>query len=104
MAPDHAGHHALVANQPPGRELYKQFIVRVRAAFPDFNATIEDQIAEGDLIVTRWTGHGTHQGTHMGILPTGNQMSVTGIVIYRIVGGKAVEGWMEMDMLGMMQQ
>jgi len=104
MIPDYAGHHALVAHLQPSRELYKQFIVRTRAAFPDFHATIEDQIAEGDLVATRWSGHGTHQGTHMGIAPTNNQITVTGMVIERIVDGKAVEGWMEMDMLGMVQQ
>src|SRR5258706_4073117 len=54
MAPIHVGHHSLVPNQPGSREFYKQYIVRTRSAFPDFHATIEDQIAEGDLVVTRW--------------------------------------------------
>jgi len=94
----------MVAHLQPSRELYKQFIVRTRSAFPDFHATIEDQIAEGDVVVTRWSGHGTHQGIHMGIPPTHKQITMTGIVIERIVDGKAVEGWMEMDMLGMLQQ
>src|SRR6266581_9404862 len=97
MAPDHVGHHSLVPNQPPSRELYKQFIVRTRAAFPDLHATIEDQIAEGDKVMTRWSVQGTHQGVFRGHSPTGKQMRVTGIVIDRIVGGKVVEGWMEMD-------
>jgi predicted ester cyclase len=104
MVPDHVGHHSLVPNQPPSRELYKQFIVRTRTAFPDLHATIEEQIAEGDLVVTRWSVQGTHQGTFWGHGPTGKQMTVTGIVIDRIVDGKAVEGWMEMDTLHQMQQ
>jgi predicted ester cyclase len=62
MAPGHVGHHSLVPKQPPSRELYKQYIVRTRTAFPDFHATIEEQIAEGDLVVTRWSVQGTHQG------------------------------------------
>jgi predicted ester cyclase len=62
MAPDHIGHHSLVPKQPPSREFYKQYIVRTRTAFPDFQATIEEQIAEGDLVVTRWSAQGTHQG------------------------------------------
>ena len=104
MAPGHVGHHSLVPNQPPGRDLYKQYIVRTRTAFPDFHATIEEQIAEGDLVVTRWSVQGTHQGMFRGQRPTGKQMSVTGIVIDRIVDGMAVEGWMEMDTLHQMQQ
>ena len=104
LAPGHIGHHSLVPKQPPSREHYKQYIVRTRTAFPDFHATIEEQIAEGDLVVTRWSVQGTHQGMFRGHSPTGKQMSVTGIVIDRIVDGKAVEGWMEMDTLHQMQQ
>ena len=104
QATDHVGHHWRVPNQPPGREFYKQYIVGTRTAFPDFHATIEEQIAEGDLVVTRWSVQGTHHGMFRGHSPTGKQMSVSGIVIDRIVDGKAVEGWMEMDTLDEMQQ
>jgi predicted ester cyclase len=104
MAPSHVGHHSLVPTQPPSREFYKQYIVRTRTAFPDFHATIEEQIAEGDLVVTRWLVQGTHQGMFRGHSPTGKQMTLTGIVIDRIVDGKVVEGWMEMDTLHQMQQ
>jgi len=104
LAHDHVPHHALIGDQPPSRELYKQFIVRTRAAFPDLHATIEDQIAEGDKVVTRWSVQGTHHGRFRGHNPTGKQMRVTGIVIDRIVGGKVVEGWMEMDTHDQMQQ
>ena len=104
LAPDHVPHNSRVGNQPPSRELYKQFIVRTRAAFPDMHATIEDQIAEGDKVVTRWSVQGTHQGVFQGHSPTGNQMSITGIAIDRIKDGKVVEGWMEMDTHDQMQQ
>jgi steroid delta-isomerase-like uncharacterized protein len=104
MPPDHVPHHSLVGNQPHTRELYKQFIVRTRAAFPDLHATVEDQIAEGDKVVTRWSVQGTHQGMFRGHSPTGNQMRVTGIVIDRIINGRVVEGWMEMDTHNQMQQ
>ena len=104
MQPDYAGHHSRVAGIQPSREHYEQFIATTRRALPDFHATIEDQIAEGNLVATRWSGRGTHQGTHLGIPPTNKQITVTGIVIERIVDGKTVEGWMEMDMLGMLQQ
>ncbi|SRR5712691_779515 len=104
MAPNYVGHHSLVGNQPPSRELYKQFIVRTRTAFPDMHARIEEQVAEGDLVVTRWSVQGTHRGMFWGKSPTGKQMTVTGMTIERIVNGQAVEGWMEMDALGQMQQ
>jgi len=104
LAHDHVPHHSLVGEQPPSRELYKQFVVRTRAAFPDMHATIEDQIAEGDKVVTRWSVQGTHHGRFQGHSPTGKQMRVTGIAIDRIVGGKVVEGWMEMDTHGQMHQ
>jgi predicted ester cyclase len=104
MSPDYAGHHSLVPKQPPSRELYKQFIVRTRTAFPDMHATIEDQVAEGDLVVTRWSVQGTHGGMFRGHGPTGKRMTVTGITIERFVNGKSVEGWMEMDTLDQMQQ
>jgi len=104
MAPDHVGHHSRVPSQPSSREHYKQYIVGSRTAFPDFHATIEQQIAEGDLVVTRWTVKGTHHGMLRGHSPTGKQMTVTGVVIDRIVDGKAVEGWMEMDTLHQMRQ
>ena len=104
LAPDHIGHHSLVPNLAPSREFYKQYIARTRTAFPDFHATIEEQIAEGDPVVRRWSVQGTHQGMFRGHRPTGKQMAVTGIVIDRIVDGQAVEGWMEMDTLHQMQQ
>jgi len=101
---DHVPHHPMIGDQPPSRELYKQFIVRTRAAFPDMHATIEDQVAEGDKVVTHWSVQGTHHGVFQGHSPTGKQMRVTGIVIDRIVDGKVVEGWMVMDTHDQMQQ
>ncbi len=87
-----------------GREEVKQFYVMLRTAFPDINFTIEDQIAEGDKVVTRWTVQATHLGEFHGIPPTGRQGVVTGISIDRLANGKFVEGWTIFDELGMMQQ
>src|SRR6266699_812399 len=64
---------------------------------------IEDVIAEGDKVATRYTNHGTHQQELMGIPPTGKQMTVRGIVITRFADGKAVEVWNNADDLGMVQ-
>jgi len=82
----------------------KQFVSMYLTAYPDTHFTIEDQIAEGDTVVTRWTARGTHKGPLMGIPPTGKQVTVTGISIGRVVNGKTVEGWSNYDTLGMMQQ
>ena len=78
--------------------------MRARSAVPD--ATIEslDEIAEGDKVVVRWTVHGTHQGVFLGIPPTGQQLTWTGMTIYRIADGKVVEERGEEDALGLMQQ
>jgi len=87
-----------------GQEGLKRYIMLYRTAFPDAHYTVEDQIAERDKVVTRWSGRGTHQGPLMGIPPTGKQGTVTGISIDRFEGGKIVETWTELDALGMMQQ
>ena len=89
---------------PPGPEGFKQFASVFMTAFPDLRLTLEDQIAEGDTVVTRWTSYGTHTGSLMGIPPTGKSITVTGITITRIPDGKATETWTNFDMLGLLQQ
>jgi len=86
----------------PDREGYKQTVTM--ASFANIQSVIEDMVAEGDKVAVRWTWRGTHKGEYMGIAPTGKQVTITGISILRIVGGKIVEEWGEMDNLGMMQQ
>ena len=88
-----------------GREALKQLVKMYYAAFPDLRFTVEDQIAEGDKVVTRWSSEGTHKGELMGIAPTGKHAAgVTGITIDRYSGGKFVEGWGNWDTLGLMQK
>ena len=89
---------------PPGPEGVKTIATLWRTAFPDFQMTIEDLIAEEDKVAARFTERGTHQGEFMGIAPTGRQMSVTEIGILRMVDGKVTESWYEVDMLSLMQQ
>jgi len=88
----------------PDREGYKQTVTILCAPFADIHSTIEDMVAEGDKVAVRWTWRGTHKGEFMGVAPTGKEVTITGISILRIVGGKLVEEWGEMNMLGMMQQ
>ena len=87
-----------------GVEGAKQYVQVYRAAFPDVHITIDDQIAEGDKVVTRWTAIGTHKGGLMGVPPTNKRATVTGIAIDRYQGGKVVESWTSYDMLGLLQQ
>lgn len=87
-----------------GVEGAKRFVEMYRSTFPDIQITVEDLVAEGDKVVTRWTARGTHQGELMGIPPSSNRVEVTGISIDRIEGGKFVESWSNYDVLGMMQQ
>jgi len=87
-----------------GRDGAKRYVAALRAGFPDLRLTIEDQIAEGDMVVTRWTARGTHTGEFEGIGLTGRAISVAGTDIDRIVGGRTVECWTHVDQLGLMQQ
>ena|SRR5215216_6039898 len=89
---------------PTGIEGTKQLVTLYRNAFPDLHFTVDEQIAEGDKVVTRWTGHGTHKGELMGIPATGKSSTVTGIIIDRLVNGKIAESWGVFDQFGMMQQ
>ena len=81
-----------------------QFVSMMRSALPDLRITIEDDMSEGDEVVTRWIAQGTHQGELMGAAPTGNQVTATGITIHRIEEDKIVEEWSNWDALGLMQQ
>jgi predicted ester cyclase len=78
----------------------------VRAAFPDSHHTVEDLLAEGDKVVTRFTWRGTHRGEFMGVPPTGRRVAVGGIWIHRLEAGRIVEGreWGQVDWLGLLQQ
>ncbi len=88
----------------PDKEAYKQAMNMYRDACPDMYYDTKDVVAEGDKVVVRWVGRGTQKGEIMGIAPTGKEMTVTGISILYIVGGRIAEEWTEMDMLGALQQ
>jgi steroid delta-isomerase-like uncharacterized protein len=81
-----------------------QFVSMMRSALPDLRITIEDDMSEGDKVVTRWIAQGTHQGELMGAAPTGNQVTATGITIHRVEEDKIVEEWSNWDALGVMHQ
>ena len=102
FAPDFVLHDASTTIQ--GLKAYIRFVSMYYTAFPDLHFTVEDLIAEGDTVVARYTGQGTHQGVLMDIAPTSKQTSVTNILIFRIANDKGVEQWLNFDALGMLQQ
>ena len=104
FAPDYIGTNPREPQDVRGPEGAKELANMYRSAFPDVRLIIEEQVAEGDRVVTRWIAYGTHQGEMMGIAPTGNQVRVEGITISHIQEGKIVQEWELFDTLGLMQQ
>lgn len=90
---------------PVGPAGAKAVVTTYRTAFPDVTFTVEEQIAEGNTVATRWTARGTQNGLLPGgITPTGKPVYVTGISIERYEDGKIVESRVNWDFMGMMQQ
>ncbi len=87
--------------KPDGIEGGRRAVEHLRAAFPDYHRTVEAQVAEGDLVVTRWTMRGTHRGPYRSgalrrtLAPTGRRVEVPGISIHRLAGGRIVESWVQ---------
>jgi steroid delta-isomerase-like uncharacterized protein len=90
--------------QRQGREGLKEVLGMMRAGFPDMNWVVEEVVAEGDTVVTRFTWTGTHRGAFLGVPATGRSVSVKGVVIDHLAGGKMSKSRILMDSLGMMQQ
>lgn len=89
---------------PQGIEVYKQHLAAVRQTYGNFYLTIEAQLAEGELVVTRVTARGTHQNEWFGLKPSGKLITLTGINIDRVVEGKIVEHWGEANTLAALLQ
>lgn len=90
--------------QRQGRGGLKEIVALLRTAFPDMHWSVDETIAAGEKVVTRFTWTGTHKGEFLGIPATGRPVSVKGVVIDRIVGGKMTDSRILMDNFGMMQQ
>ncbi len=104
VTPDQVNHDPGLPGMPAGPEGLKYLVRTFRAAFPDLQFTVEDQVAEGDRVVTRWTMRGTNTGSFLGLPATGRSVAVSGINIDRLANGKLVEHWRSADQLGMLQQ
>src|SRR5687768_3930057 len=98
---------AHVAGSPApltGRDGFREFVTTYLTAFPDGAITVDDQIAEGDIVASRWTGRGTNTGELMGMPPTGRQITVEGISYTRFADDSVREAWIIWDTFAMMQQ
>lgn len=105
FARDYVGHPSGPEETVRGPEGVKEYVGRLREGVPDLTVTVEDQVADGDKVATRWIAQGTHDGELFGIEPTGRTATVTGISIQRFGGdGRIVEAWTNWDLLGMLHQ
>ena len=104
VAPDYVSHAPGDPELSRGPEDIKQIVRAYHSAFPDINFTVEKQVAEGDMVVTRWIVRGTHRGEFMGIPPSGRRIEVSGMSMDRISGGRIVENWNNWEALEMMRQ
>jgi predicted ester cyclase len=103
FAADYVGHlYPFPAIQGP--KMVKKIAVMLRTGFPDSHYTVDDQIAEGDKVATRYTFYGTHTGDYQGFPPTGKPAQMTGTLISQIADGKFIEEWLNIDFLGQRQQ
>jgi steroid delta-isomerase-like uncharacterized protein len=102
---DFVDHDLVLPREMHGPEEMKEYVGMYRSAFPDLKVTLEDQVAEGDKVVNRWTAQGTHLGEYMGIAPTGKEVRFAGMHISHITQeGKIAENWEVYDLMGLMRQ
>jgi steroid delta-isomerase-like uncharacterized protein len=102
FAGDFAGHDT--AGGTFGREEFREGVIAMLTAFSDRHLVIEDQLVAEDKVVTRWTATGVHSGPFNGIPATGRQVTMTGISIDRVAGGKIIESWEVTDDAGLLRQ
>ena len=96
--------HTAMPGQAPGARGLKDVFASFLKAFPDFHITVEEMIAERDIVVARFTVEGTHRGEFMGAVPTGKPVTFHGIDMIRVKNGQATEVWHQGDdMIVLMQ-
>jgi steroid delta-isomerase-like uncharacterized protein len=101
---NYVGYDPSIPEPLRGPDGFKENVSTYRAAFSDARITVDEQIAEGDKVATRWTGRGKHDGDLMGVAPTGKQVQVSGLTFSRLANGKVIEEYTNWDTFGMMQQ
>jgi steroid delta-isomerase-like uncharacterized protein len=97
---DHTPQPNMTPNKDGVRDLYE----RIRAAFPDFHADIHWQAADGELVTTYKTYHGTHEGVFLGVAPTGRKIHFETVDVMRVHNGKITDHWGVANLFSLMQQ
>jgi predicted ester cyclase len=103
LSPDFVGRPGGMGEPFRGPEGARQFIGLLREGFPDIRFVADDMVAEGDLVATRWTSVGTHEGEFMGLEPTGRQTTFGGMTFLRFENGAIIEGWTQIDALSLLR-
>ncbi len=104
LAPGFVAHVPAAPGPLEGLEVWRQFSGPFAEAFPDLRLTVEDVVSDGEKVAARVTFRGTHRGEFQGIPPTGKKVAFSSMEFNRVVGGKVEEHWVELDLLGLMQQ
>ena len=102
VAADYVDHNAAEGGRGP--EVVRTHLEAIRRTLPDLRVRVEDIFAEGDYVITRVAGRGTHLGEWMGIKPTGREVRLKGINIDRVERGRIADHWGEADTIGMLVQ
>jgi len=97
-------HHPGAFPDVQGVDAVKKVVTGLRAVFPDMSVTVDDAFVDGDVVVVRWSGTGTQNGPFMGVDPTGTEVMLTGINVYRLSCDHIVEVWSEADVLDELHQ
>ena len=101
---NYVGHDPSIPEPLRGPDGFKENVSTYREAYSDAQITVDEQIADGDKVATRWTARGKHDGDLMGVAPTGKQVKVSGLTLSRLANGKVIEDYTNWDTFGMMQQ
>jgi steroid delta-isomerase-like uncharacterized protein len=104
LAPEYINHTLAAPDLPPGPEGVIEVVSMFHSAMPDLRVVIEDMVAEGEKVATRYALEGTHEGELVGAAPTGKQLSIKRITLERVSDGKIREHWRNTDEVGMMRQ
>ncbi|GAA4686104.1 ester cyclase [Pseudonocardia yuanmonensis] len=104
LAPHYVDHDPPVPDAPSGREALRRAAALFRTAFPDWHSDVEQLVAEGDVVVERFTARGTHRGEFLGVPPTGETVELAGINVFRLEGDRIVERWGRLDELGLLRR
>jgi predicted ester cyclase len=104
MAPDFVDHGETLFGSPQGRDTLKQGITASRAVLGGLHVQLQDVIAGGEMVGVRGAMRCTHQGTFLGVAPSGNELNWNGLALFRVVNGKITERWFNSDSLSVVQQ